>query len=158
MRNPPNGARGQTMKVLVVESDSDLADTILRMLERWGHQAHTCGSGKEALKSFMKTPCDLVLTEALLPDMKGEELISRLKAFSPDMHVMAMTWNNSRELEARIRAQGVLYYMVKPFETESLRSLLEHLSRRGLKPAGTGEPSGEPAAVASTRGANRSAW
>ncbi len=121
------------MKVLVVESDSDLADTIRKMLQNWGHKAHTCGSGKNALKTFMKIHCDLVLTEALLPDMKGEELISRLKTFSPDMHVVAMTWNNSRELEARIRAQGVLYYMVKPFEPESLRSLLDHLSKRSPK-------------------------
>ncbi|PKN29946.1 MAG: response regulator [Deltaproteobacteria bacterium HGW-Deltaproteobacteria-21] len=155
MPEPRKGATGQLVKVLIVESDSDLADTIRKMLHNWGHKAHTCGSGKDALKTFMKIHCDLVLTEALLPDMKGEELISRLKTFSPDMHVVAMTWNNSRELEARIRAQGVLYYMVKPFETESLRSLLEHLSRRGLKATKTAESREGSAAVVARRRANR---
>jgi len=127
------------MRILVVESDPDLADSVKETLQRWGHKAYTCGRGKEALSNLRKTTYDLVLTEVLLPDMRGDELISRLKDLSPDTQVVAMTWNNSRELETRIREQGVLYYMVKPFEIESIRTLLQHLSRRSLKAATTGQ-------------------
>jgi DNA-binding response OmpR family regulator len=121
------------MRVLVVETDLGLADAIQQMLQSWGHRASTCDRGKDAMKNSMKMAYDLVLTEVLLPDMKGDEFISRLKTFSPETHIVAMTWNNSRELESRIRAQGVLYYMVKPFEPESLRMLLDHLSRKSPK-------------------------
>jgi len=79
---------------------------------------------------FMISPYDLVLMEVLLPDMRGEELISRLKELSPNTWIVAMTGNNSREMEVRIRERGILYYMVKPFETENFRSLLEHLTKR----------------------------
>lgn len=125
------------MKVLIVESDSDLADSVGKTLQHWGHKTHKCGSGKDALKNATEMVYDLVLTEALLPDMRGDELIARLKSLSPDTRVVAMTWKNSRELETRIREQGILYYMVKPFEAESFKSLLEHLSRSS-KEAKTG--------------------
>jgi len=47
------------------------------------------------------------------------------------------------EMEVRIREQGILYYMVKPFEAENFRSLLEHLTKKstgvqkwtGVKPS-----------------------
>jgi DNA-binding response OmpR family regulator len=75
-----------------------------------------------------------VIMEVTLPDIKGEHLISKFKEISPDARIVAMTGNNSRELEARIRERGILYYMVKPFETDNLKSLLEHLSKRHDKP------------------------
>jgi AmiR/NasT family two-component response regulator len=42
-----------------------------------------------------------------------------------------MTGESSRELEKRVRKAGVLYYMVKPIETQNLKLLLEHLSKNG---------------------------
>lgn len=135
------------MRVLIAENDKDLADTIQNLVQAWGHQARVCGRGKETLREFTKTYYDLVLTEVILPDMSGDEFITRLRALSPSISVVTMTWDNSRELESRIRAQGVLYYMVKPFETESLKSLLEHLSRKSPKTR-RGEPRGRPAVEA----------
>jgi response regulator of citrate/malate metabolism len=41
-----------------------------------------------------------------------------------------MTGYNSRELELEVRKQGVLYYMIKPFEIGDLRSLLDHISKK----------------------------
>lgn len=51
--------------------------------------------------------------EILLPDMRGDELISRLKGFAPGTSIVAMTEKNSRELESRIRELDVLYYRKK---------------------------------------------
>jgi DNA-binding response OmpR family regulator len=70
------------------------------------------------------------LLEALLPDVSGDVLIRRFKDICPDTMIVAMTDTNSRELEIRIREQGILYYMIKPFEVENLRALLEHLARK----------------------------
>jgi DNA-binding response OmpR family regulator len=118
------------MKVLVIEKDDSLAGLLKALLASWGHEARLCSKGKEAVQIFRARHYDLVLMEVLLPDMNGDELISRLKEFSPGARIVAMTGNNSREMEARIRERGILYYMVKPFETENFRSLLEHLTNR----------------------------
>jgi DNA-binding response OmpR family regulator len=126
--------RDEAMRVLVVEKDVSLGDSIKAFLQDWGHEAQHCTRGKDAVGLFKAGFHDLVIMEVMLPDIKGEHLISKLKEISPDARIVAMTGNNSRELEARIRERGILYYMVKPFETDNLRSLLEHLSRRYAKP------------------------
>ena len=118
------------MRILVVEDDASLADLVKALLKNWGYEAQHCTRGKDAVRMFIMNPHDLVLMEVLLPDMKGEELISRLKEISPKIWIVAMTGNNSREMEVRIREQGILYYMVKPFEAENFRSLLEHLTKK----------------------------
>lgn len=121
------------MRILVVEEDASLAGLMKALLENWGHEAQHCTRGKDAERMFMASPYDLVLMEVLLPDMRGEDLISRLKGVSPDARIVTMTGNNSRDMEVRIRNRGILYYMVKPLETENLRSLLEHLSKRATR-------------------------
>jgi DNA-binding response OmpR family regulator len=79
---------------------------------------------------FKRGVFELVLLEAFLPDVSGDLLIRQFKDIHPDAMIVAMTDNNSRELELRIREQGILYYMIKPLEVENLRSLLEHLTRK----------------------------
>ena len=122
--------KGPAMRVLVVENDVSLAESMKRLIERWGHQAEGGVGGKDALRMFKASPYDLVLMEVCLPDMKGYEFIRELKGFSAETWIVTMTDVNSRELELQIREEGVLYYMVKPFEAKSLKSLLDHLSRR----------------------------
>lgn len=122
----------QAMRVLIVENDVSLAAFVKASLESWGYQAQHCAKGADALRRFKAGLHDLVVMEVSLPDIKGEALISSLKEISPEVKIVAVTGSNSRELEARIREQGILYYMVKPFETENLKVLLEHLSKRHL--------------------------
>jgi DNA-binding response OmpR family regulator len=118
------------MRILVVEDDAPLADFTKALLKKWGYEAQHCTRGKDAVRMFRTLTYDLVLMEVLLPDMRGEDLISKLKDLSPDTRIVAMTGNNTRELESRIRERGILYYMVKPFETENFKSILEHLKKR----------------------------
>lgn len=118
------------MKVLVIEKDPSLAVLLTALLENWGYETRLCTSGKEAVQVFAKEYYDMILMEVFLPDMKGDELISRIKEFSPEAKIVAMTGRNSRELEKRIRERGILYYMVKPLETENLKALLEHVSNK----------------------------
>jgi DNA-binding response OmpR family regulator len=131
------------MRILVVEDDAALADLTKALLKNWGFESQHCTRGTDAVRMLITKPYDLVLMEVLLPDMKGEELISRLKEISPKIWIVAMTRKNSREMEVRIREQGILYYMVKPFEAENFRSLLEHLRRKstGIQKRTTEKPS-----------------
>jgi len=118
------------MNVLVVENDPPLGLFLTSLLESWGHRAEKCVTGRQALEIFRRSIFDLVLLEAFLPDVTGDHLIRQFKEINPDAMIVAMTDNNSRELELRIREQGVLYYMIKPLEVENLRSLLEHLTSK----------------------------
>jgi DNA-binding response OmpR family regulator len=120
------------MKILIVEDDPQIITYIQKRLEKWGYDHHQAASnGKEALQHILNTAFDVVLLDIMLPDYLGYDLIPELRQIDSDINIITMTGESSRELEKRVRKAGVLYYMVKPIETQNLKLLLEHLSKNG---------------------------
>ncbi|MBI9084457.1 MAG: response regulator [Desulfobacterales bacterium] len=118
------------MDVLIVEDDPANADWMQDMMTRWQHSAALAASGREALKRLGGKGFDLILLDIFLPDVQGDELIPRIKALCPRGHIVTMTGFNTRELETRIRKQGITYYMIKPFDLKHLRSIVEHIATK----------------------------
>ena len=118
------------MNILIVENNFAVASVLVELIERWGHNVEKVTSGKGALKRFTQNTFDLVLLDIFPPDMEGCELISQLKNLNPESGIVAMTSYNTRELERKVREQGILYYMIKPFEMKELQSLLDHVSQK----------------------------
>ncbi len=117
------------MNILVVEDDHSTSKVILRTVEECGHEVEVSATGKDALAKLGQKEFHLVLLDIFLPDVLGYELIPRLKELAPQAGIIAMTGHNSRELELQVRKQSILYYMIKPFETKYLKSLLDHISK-----------------------------
>jgi len=118
------------MDILVVDDDDSLAAMITSGMERWGHHVETSSTGEGALRRLNEKGFDLVLLDVFLPDCKGYELIPRLRGVRPGLKVVAVTGYNSRELEMEVRRQGVIYYMIKPFDLRALKEILDHISNR----------------------------
>ena len=118
------------MNILIVEDDACCAESVGEIIERWGHNVDQAKTGKDALKKVSKKEFDLVLLDIFLPDIQGHELIPQLKKLCPETGIVTMTGYNSRELEMKVREQGVLYYMIKTFEMKDLQSLLDHVSQK----------------------------
>ncbi|NWH05283.1 response regulator [Desulfobacter latus] len=118
------------MKILIVEDDPQIVTYIQRRLETWGYDHHAVSNGTEALQDILNTAFDIVLLDIMLPDYLGYDLIPELRQIDPDIDIITMTGESSRELEKRVRKAGVLYYMIKPIETHNLKLLLEHLCKQ----------------------------
>ena len=118
------------MNVLVVEDDDSNAEPIAGIIKAWDHKVEVSGTGKDALEKARRKHFDLVLLDIFLPDCKGHDLIPQLRDIWPDRGIVTMTGYNSRELELEVRQQRILYYMIKPFETKHLKTLLDHISRK----------------------------
>jgi len=122
------------MNVLIVDDEISISRFIGSFIEKLGHYAENAHNGKEALIKFSENKFDLVLLDIFLPDIKGYELIPQFKELRHDIGIVTMTGHNSRELELEVRRHGVIYYMIKPFEADSLRFILDHIvNRSGLK-------------------------
>ncbi len=118
------------MEVLVIEKDLVAARQIKRMIKKWGHQAEIFADSKKALARIAENFFELVLLDMFLPDMSGYELIPKIKKLKPDLDIITMTNLNSRELELKARKYGIVFYLIKPFETKYLKSLVDHISRK----------------------------
>ena len=118
------------MNILLVEDDDFVARPISEIVVRWGHHIQWSHTGKGALEKMRRTPFDLILLDIFLPDVHGHELIHALKEIRPQVGIVTMTGNNSRELESKVRKEGIIYYMIKPFQMTILKEILDHVSKR----------------------------
>jgi len=123
------------MNILVVEDDIDVSSVLAESIQRWGYSSENADTGKDALDKVKQKRFDLILLDIFLPDGKGHRLISQFKELLPDVGIITMTGYNTREMEREVREQGILYYMVKPFETKALKELLDHISHKYSKKA-----------------------
>lgn len=118
------------MNILIVENDITIASVLTGLIEMWGYNVEKASNGKQALKRVKQTTFGLVLLDIFLPDIKGYELIPQLKELCPEIGIVTMTSYNSRELEMKVRNEGILYYMIMPFDIASLEELLNHISQK----------------------------
>ena len=118
------------MEILVVEDDLSFSTIVEEALETWGYSAEKVTSGDMALERMRVKLFDLILLDIYLPDCLGHQLIKHFKKIKPKVHIVTMTGHNSREMEKEVRRQGISYYMIKPFEFEQLKALLDHIKMR----------------------------
>lgn len=106
--------------VLVVEDDLFMRDIFQRSLERAGFHVLTATQGNEALASFHKGGIDLVVTDILMPEMDGFQLIRALKHWAPKLPVIAISiindFKESRETLVKLGAELALCKPVNPRE------------------------------------------
>jgi response regulator of citrate/malate metabolism len=87
-------------------------------------------SGAEALTSIRQLHPDLVLLDIYLPDMTGLEVLERMRAASHDVDVIVVTAARDVDDLKRALRGGALYYLVKPFERETLTQRLQEYAQR----------------------------
>ena len=135
MRPNIGEVRGPAVNILVVEDGVEVAEAIMESIERWGYCADWSETGEDSLQKVRQQKYDLILLDIFLSDVKGYVLIPQFKEVWPEIGIVTMTGYNSRELEKEVREQGILYYMIKPLNTNELRRLLDHVAQK-LRVAG----------------------
>lgn len=126
------GADGtRTPTILVVEDDENLRVLVARMLSRGGYRALTASHGIEALKSVRTQPIDVVVTDMLMPEMDGTELLRALQTERPGIPVIAMSgideWNEWLRIAIHLGAFATLH---KPIMAPQLLQIVEQALNR----------------------------
>jgi len=121
--------------VLVVGGNDPWRADIARFLEQQGHTVTVTHRGSEAVEIVKHRPIGCAIVDVELQDGSGLDLISSLRSVQRRLPVIVTAQVNTRELEARVRQQPVLYYHVKGFAREELLTAVEEAF--GIK-GGTG--------------------
>ena len=124
------------MNILVVEDDPATAERMQEMIQGLGHRAETCMETRSALRRAGEQSFDLILLDLFLPDGKGHAIIPVLGRIRPGIPIAALTGYRSRDLEQKVRALGVIDYLVKPIHRSDLEALIERVA---AGPPGNGE-------------------
>src|SRR6185312_8712979 len=118
------------LNVLVVDDQQMMRDFITSRLRELGiNQVAVAASATEALKQLHEEKFDLIISDWIMPDMTGLDLVKAVRGH-PVLKkmpiIMASTWPGRDQME-QAKAEGVDHYLVKPFQTVQLRESLEDI-------------------------------
>src|SRR5262245_54455690 len=113
----------ESLRLFLVENEDDMAFVARVCLERAGHQVTVCHSGVDALIVLGQLPYDLVVLDYFLEDMKGSELLRRLRQDGVRTPVLMITGYGDEQLAAQVLREGALDYVVRDQSSAYLNEL-----------------------------------
>jgi len=121
-------------KILVIDDEPILRDSLEVALKTSGYDVLTARTGEEGLERFQKENPDLVLLDHWLPGINGDEVLRRIKEEDPEIPIIIMTAQGSIEMAVNLMKMGAFDFLVKPFELDQVEDLIKKgLERVRLK-------------------------
>jgi CheY-like chemotaxis protein len=109
--------------ILVVDDEPAVRELVELLLRRLGHFVHTAESATEALAKLQTNDFDLVMTDFLMPGMRGDQLAQEIKKHRKDLPVVLLTGQRPEYVTPEIaRVLG------KPFSRDQLQEVVSALT------------------------------
>lgn len=109
-----------TPKILIVDDDPRMCDSIQMLLSRQDYDITTACSGKEAFELVSKNEYDVALMDIIMPDINGLQLMEQINKQNHDTLVIAVTGSANLDTAIGALRQGAYDYLRKPFEYDEL--------------------------------------
>lgn len=116
-------------RILVVDDDPDVAESMRLALEAEGARTRVVGDGNEAVRVCMDDPPDLVLLDMMLPRRSGFLVLEKIKGYEDSPVVVMVTANEGKRHEDYAKGLGVDRYLHKPVPLNELVSTCDELLR-----------------------------
>jgi PAS domain S-box-containing protein len=134
---PAAGLRGGTETILLVEDNEMVRTLTCEILKRQGYTVVEAQHGADALDIARRYhgPIHLLLTDVVMPEMSGPELVSRLAPHRPQMKIVYMSGYTADAIDHQGMLDGGIEFLPKPIGLDTLvRKLREVLDGRGRAP------------------------
>lgn len=115
------------MRLLIVEDELDVAETLRDFLLEEGHEVLVAANGIEGLRAVLEDAPDAAFVDVVLPKLSGLGLLERLMALGRSLPVVAMSGHASEDEARACLRLGAVEYVAKPFTLERLGLVLQVL-------------------------------
>lgn len=118
--------------ILLVEDEVSLIQTLMEILLIQGHQVHLSMNGLEALELLKKIKPDIIISDIVMPEMGGLELLRRLKKSEDTALIPFVFLSAKAETQDKLAGLevGADAYLTKPFKSWELLSTIERVVNR----------------------------
>jgi DNA-binding NtrC family response regulator len=123
----PSPSATLTERILVVEDDERFRRTLTEVLGAHGYEVLSTADGLSALDVLQEVRVDLVISDLVMPGMRGEALVAHITATFPEIPVVAITAFGSVEDALELTRGGAADYLTKPFRTRALFTSIERV-------------------------------
>jgi DNA-binding NtrC family response regulator len=116
--------------VLVVDDEESIRKLLTRWLEGWGYESKQAGNAEDALALMSAEPAAIILCDVMMPVHDGIWLAEQVRTRWPQTAVVMASSAQDMETVMRMRKQGAVDYVTKPFGREMLRQALLRASEK----------------------------
>jgi two-component system nitrogen regulation response regulator GlnG len=111
--------------ILVADDDRAIRTVLNQALARLGHDVRLTGSASTLWQWVADGDGDLVITDVIMPDENGLDLIPRIKRVRPDLRIIVMSAQNTLLTAVKATERGAFEYLPKPFDLRELVNVVE---------------------------------
>jgi two-component system chemotaxis response regulator CheY len=119
-----------TTHVLAIDDSRTIRDLLRAALERAGFEVSTAVDGLDGVEKFQHTKADVVITDINMPRMDGFGVIDAIRGGTVNraVPILVLTTESASELKNRAKRSGATGWIVKPFDDESIVSVLKRVT------------------------------
>ena len=124
-RNGHKQQPDQTIKILVVDDEEYMLQSLSKLLNLMGFETEVAENGEKALEIFQTREVDLIITDINMPGMSGMELLKLIKKENPHVPVIIITGfgvEKAQELAKKNKADG---FLPKPFKMNDIKCMID---------------------------------
>ena len=111
--------------ILVADDDRSIRTVLTQALARLGHEVRTTGNAATLWRWVSDGHGDLVITDVVMPDENGLDLVPRIHKIRPDLRVIVMSAQNTLHTAVKATERGAFEYLPKPFDLAELVRAVE---------------------------------
>ena len=116
--------------ILIIDDDPQILKMLRQILEREGYEVTEASNGKQGVRLYRKNPADLVITDIIMPEKEGIEIIIELKRDYPDVKIIAISGGgriNPEDYLDIAKKLGAHRIFSKPVERKELLNAVREL-------------------------------
>jgi two-component system, NtrC family, nitrogen regulation response regulator GlnG len=114
-----------TSTILVADDDRSIRTVLSQALARAGYDVRTTGNAATLWRWVSDGEGDLVITDVVMPDENGLDLLPRIKKIRPDLRIVVMSAQNTLLTAVKAAQRGAFEYLPKPFDIRELVGLVQ---------------------------------
>ena len=114
---------------LYVEDNEEVRRQTAKILKLFFHQVIDCGDGRDGIDKFKASKAGIVFTDINMPGINGLEMLERIKQIDPSVKTVIFSAYDESKFFTKAISIGVDGYILKPFTTEDLLSVLEKITQ-----------------------------
>ena len=115
-------------KILIVDDELIMRESLAGWLERDGHVVETAASGEEALQKLKEYHFEILLVDIKMEGMSGLDVLTKVKESDPDVAVVMITAYGSIATAIEAMKNGAVDYLLKPFDPNALGVLIDKIT------------------------------
>jgi len=120
------------LKILIVDDDTDAADSLAELFEMEGHNVTVAYSGDDAIAAYQSVNFDIAFMDIMMPGKNGVESFFEIRKLKPDAQVYMMTGYSVEQLVKQAVDHGALGVLGKPVDPRTVLSMLDDIRPGGM--------------------------